>query len=155
MALVQTERSFQKQSQLFLASKKYRGNEKKARYSRSMGLNIPTPEAAKEGTYIDHKCPFTGEVVIRGRIMRGIVTSTKMHRTIIIRRDYLQWIRKYKRFEKRHAKIPAHCSPAFIVKEGDIVTIGECRPLSKTVHFNVIAVKPAAIGVDKKQFRVF
>jgi len=116
-----------------------------------MGLSIQTPPAATEGNFIDHKCPFTGEVVIRGRIMRGIVTSTKMHRTIIIRRDYLQWIRKYKRFEKRHAKIPAHCSPAFIVKEGDIVTIGECRPLSKTVHFNVISVNKLIARVCLRQ----
>ena len=32
-----------------------------------------------------------------------------------------------------------HMSPAFMdVELGDIVTVGECRPLSKTVRFNVI-----------------
>jgi small subunit ribosomal protein S11e len=87
--------------------------------------------------------------------MRGVVVSTKMKRTVIVRRDYLHWIAKYKRFEKRHTKIPAHASPAFVIKEGDIVQIGECRPLSKTVHFNVISVKLCAVGTDKKQFRVF
>jgi small subunit ribosomal protein S11e len=153
--LIQTERAFQKQSQLFLASKKSKAGERKTRYSKNMGLNIPTPKAASEGTYIDKKCPFTGNVSIRGRLMRGIVVSTKMRRTIIVRRDYLHWIAKYKRFEKRHTKIPAHLSPAFVVKDGDIVQIGECRPLSKTVHFNVISVKPCAVGTDKKQFRVF
>ena len=30
-------------------------------------------------------------------------------------------------YEKRHRNIPAHCSPCFDVKEGDIVTIGQCR----------------------------
>jgi small subunit ribosomal protein S11e len=155
MTDIQTERAFQKQSQIFLASKKYRGAEKKARYTKNIGLNIPTPAAAKDGVYIDRKCPFTGNVSIRGRLMRGVVVSTKMRRTVIVRRDYLHWIAKYKRFEKRNNKIPAHLSPAFVVKEGDIVQIGECRPLSKTVHFNVISVKPSAVGTDKKQFRVF
>merc|ERR1712187_437143 len=50
---------------------------------------------------------------------------------------------KYRRFEKRHKNIAVHCSPAFNVKEGDIVTIGQCRPLSKTVRFNVVGHEPA------------
>ena len=155
MSTVQVERAFQKQPQLFLASKKHANGDKKQRYVKSIGLKIETPKAAEEQDYIDIKCPFTGDVSIRGKILRGVCTSTKMRRTIIIRRDYLQWIRKYKRFEKRHSKIPAHVSPAFHVKEGDLITIAECRPLSKTVHFNVISVKAGAVGANKKQFRVF
>ena len=127
----------------------------KKRYVKSIGLKIETPKAAQEKDFIDNKCPFTSDVSIRGRMLRGVVVSTKMKRTIIVRRDYLQWIRKYKRFEKRHTKIAAHLSPAFDVKEGDLVQIGECRPLSKTVHFNVVSVKPSAVGTDKKEFRVF
>ena len=44
----------------------------------------------------DKKCPFTGDVSIRGRILTGRVVSTKMTRTIIIRRDYLHFIPKYR-----------------------------------------------------------
>lgn len=44
---------------------------------------------------IDKKCPFTGDVSIRGRILTGRVISTKMTRTLIIRRDYLHYIPKY------------------------------------------------------------
>ena len=155
MSTVQTERSFQKQRQVFLASRKHANGEKAPRYVKSIGLNIPTPEAAKTGDYIDRKCPFAGDVSIRGRIIRGVVVSTRMRRTIIVRRDYLHWIPKYRRFEKRNSKIAAHISPCFQYKEGDLVTIAECRPLSKTVHFNVVAIKPCAVGSDKKQFRVF
>ena len=111
-----------------------------------------------QGTYIDKKCPFTGNVSIRGRILKGIVKSTKMIRTIIVKRDYLRFISKYKRYEKRHKHIAAHCSPAFRVKDGDVVTVGQCRPLSKTVRFNVLKVESAteagAIRA-KKTFRVF
>lgn len=105
------------------------------------------------GTYVDKKCPFTSDVSIRGRILTGVVHSTKMKRTIIVRRNYLHYIPKYSRYEKRHTNVPAHCSPAFSVKEGDMVTIGQCRPLSKTVRFNVIKVE--AQKRVKKQFAAF
>ena len=76
-----------------------------------------------------------------------------MKRTIIIRRDYLHYIKKYNRFEKRHKNIAAHCSPAVPrVKEGDVVTVGQCRPLSKTVRFNVIKVDAKKESAVKKQF---
>ncbi|CAI5675957.1 unnamed protein product [Oreochromis niloticus] len=108
----------------------------------------------KRGTYIDKKCPFTGNVSIRGRILSGVVTKMKMQRTIVIRRDYLHYIRKYNRFEKRHKNLSVHLSPCFRdVTVGDIVTVGECRPLSKTVRFNVLKVTKAAGA--KKQFQKF
>jgi small subunit ribosomal protein S11e len=72
-----------------------------------------------------------------------------MNRTIIIRRDYLHYIRKYQRYEKRHTNIAAHISPCFRCNEGDLVTIGQCRPLSKTVRFNVLRVTPAGAGAKK------
>lgn len=43
-----------------------------------------------------------------------------------------------------------HCRD---VQIGDIVTVGECRPLSKTVRFNVLKVTKAA--GTKKQFQKF
>ncbi len=76
-----------------------------------------------------------------------------MHRTIIIRRDYLHYIPKYNRYEKRHKNLASHVSPAFRVQEGDIVTVGQCRPISKTVRFNV--VKVAAAKSKSKAFTKF
>ena len=81
-----------------------------------------------------------------------------MMRTIVLRRDYLRFITKYRRYEKRHKNLAAHCSPAFLVKEGDVVTVGECRPLSRTVRFNVLKVESATEAGAmraKKTFRVF
>ena len=74
-------------------------------------------------------------VSIRGRILTGKVVSTKMHRTLIVRREYLHFVPKYARYEKRHSNLAAHVSPAFRVEDGDTVTVGQCRPLSKTVSF--------------------
>jgi small subunit ribosomal protein S11e len=126
------------------------------RYYKNIGLNFKTPKEAIEANYIDKKCPFTSNVTIRGKILKGIVISTKMQRTIIVRRDYLHYVPKYNRYEKRHTNIPAHISPAFSVKEGDIVLIGECRPLCKTVSFNVLKVTPhEVVGNVRKQFMLF
>ena len=152
------EKAYQSQDAIFVARKRVIGSHKvkPMRFVKSVGLGIKTPETAIEGNYVDKKCPFTGSVSIRGRILKGLVVSTKMKRTIIIRRDYLHYITKYRRFEKRHTNIAVHCSPAFNVKEGDVVTIGQCRPLSKTVRFNVVAHEPATNAqVGKKSFRVF
>lgn len=40
------------------------------RYYRNIGLGFKTPKEAITGTYIDKKCPFTGEVAIRGRVFK-------------------------------------------------------------------------------------
>ena len=151
------EKAYQKQDGIFVARKRAIGNarQKPMRFVKNVGLGIKTPDAAIEGSYVDKKCPFTGDVSIRGRILTGMVISTKMKRTIIVRRDYLHYITKYRRYEKRHKNIAVHCSPAFSVKEGDIVTCGQCRPLSKTVRFNVVAHEPQRAKTGKKSFRVF
>merc|ERR1712000_203709 len=134
----QTERAFQKQPTIFLNKKGLAGKSGKSkvpRYTKSVGLGFKTPREAIEGTYIDKKCPFTGNVSIRGRILTGLIHSMKMKRTLVIRRDYLHFIKKYQRYEKRHKTLSAHVSPCFRdLALGDLVTVGQCRPLSKTVR---------------------
>ncbi|KAI7869538.1 40S ribosomal protein [Spinellus fusiger] len=138
----QTEKAFQKQAGIFQNSKI--SSKRNQRWYKDVGLGFKIPKEAKSGSYIDKKCPFTGEVNVQGRILIGVVVSTKMKRTIVVRRDYLHYVPKYNRYEKRHKNISAHLSPAFDhVENGDIVTIGQCRPLSKTVRFNVLKVQKA------------
>merc|ERR1711912_28617 len=139
---VQTARSYQKQPHMFQGKTRLlsRSTRKGARYTKSVGLGFKVPLKAKEGRYIDKKCPFVGDVSIRGKILRGVVHRTFMKNTITIRRDYLHYQKKYRRYEKRHKMISAHCSPAFDPRPGDEVIIGECRPLTKTVRFNVLEV---------------
>ncbi|XP_018331859.1 40S ribosomal protein S11 isoform X2 [Agrilus planipennis] len=149
----QTEKAFQKQQHLNI-NRKVGSKKKVLRRHRNVGLGFKTPREAIEGSYIDKKCPFTGNVSIRGRILTGVVQKMKMQRTIVIRRDYLHYIRKYNRFEKRHRNMSVHLSPCFRdVEIGDVVTIGECRPLSKTVRFNVLKVTKQT--GSKKSFKKF
>merc|ERR1712042_30545 len=142
-----------KQPTVVLVKNKNNKNPTK-RFTHSVGLGIKTPKDAKVGTYIDKKCPFTGNVAIRGRLLTGVVTKLKMQRTCTIRRDYLHYIKKYSRFEKRHKMLSAHVSPAFRdIAQGDLVTVGECRPLAKTVKFNVVKINK--VRTTKKGFSKF
>ena len=124
------------------------------RYYKNIGLGFKTPQEAITGTYVDKKCPFTSDVTIRGKIFKGVVISTKMRNSLVIRRDYLHFIKKYNRYEKRHKTVTAHVSPAFHVKVGDSVTVGQCRPLSKTIRFNVIKLEEGGAS-GKKSFNLF
>jgi small subunit ribosomal protein S11e len=96
----QVEKSFQKQplfhnAKVSTTSRKVAGKDR--RWYKEVGLGFKTPREAIEGTYIDKKCPFTGLVSIRGRILTGKVVSTKMTRTVVIRREYLHFVPKYSR----------------------------------------------------------
>ncbi|XP_045832659.1 40S ribosomal protein S11-like [Trifolium pratense] len=95
----QTEKAYLKQPKVFLSSKKSGKGKRPGkggnRFWKSIGLSFKTPRDAIEGTYIDKKCPFTGNVSIRGRILSGTCHSAKMNRTIIVRRNYLHFIKKY------------------------------------------------------------
>merc|ERR1719502_1586652 len=165
MTDIQTEKAFQKQLGVFLNSKKAVAKKTKEgekaqkikRFSKKIGLGFKTPQEAKDGNYIDKKCPFTSNVTIRGRIFKGVVLSNKMHRTVVLRRDYLHYIKKYNRFEKRHHNLPAHLPPVFSrTRIGDVVTVGQCRPLTKTVRFNVLRVEKKRIeGNVRKTFVMF
>ncbi|MGC9079298.1 MAG: 30S ribosomal protein S17 [Nanopusillaceae archaeon] len=92
---------------------------------------------APENTCNDKKCPWHGEVRIRGFIFEGYVERVKhgIARIIIKRYHYHQ---KYERYEIRISKIKAHVPKCLDIKPGDRVLIGETRPLSKTIHFVVV-----------------
>ncbi|XP_012370056.1 40S ribosomal protein S11-like [Octodon degus] len=155
---IQTERTYQKQPTIFQNKKKVllgeTGKEKLPHYYKNIGLGFQTPKEAIEGTYIAKKCPFTGNISIWGHILSGVVTKMKMQRATVICQDYLHYIHKYYCFEKRHKNMSVHLSPCFRdVQIGIIITVGKGRPLSKTVHFNVLKVTKAA--GTKKQFQKF
>ena len=86
----------------------------------------------------DINCPFHGTLALRGHSLEGIVVSAKMEKTIIVRRDYLNYVPKYKRYERRRSNLAAHSPPCLEIKAGDKVKLAECRPISKTVAFVVI-----------------
>jgi small subunit ribosomal protein S17 len=99
-----------------------------------MAFSLKKPKKTCE----DKNCPFHGKLSVRGRVLDGVVISAKMDKAAVIRRDYLHYVPKFKRYERRHSHIAAHNPPCVNVQEGDWVKIAECRPLSKTVSFVVV-----------------
>ncbi len=86
----------------------------------------------------DSNCPFHGVLSVRGRVIEGIVVSVKMDKTVVVRRDYLNYVPKLRRYERRHSHIFAHHSPCMDIKDDDRVKVAECRPISKNVSFVVV-----------------
>ena len=101
---------------------------------RDIGVDVKPPEKECDDPY----CPFHGHLKVRGQIIEGVVISDKMNRTVTVKREYLYYLKKYERYEKRTSRIHAHNPPCIDAKVGDRVKIMECRPLSKTVSFVVI-----------------
>merc|ERR1711936_584606 len=95
----QNERAFQKQPTTWV-NRKGGLKPSESRFMCNPGLGFKAPAEAREGNYIDKKCPFTGKASIRGRVLTGVITKMKMKNTVVLRRDYLHYVKKYNRFEK-------------------------------------------------------
>jgi small subunit ribosomal protein S17 len=107
--------------------------------ARNIGLKVTPPTRECQ----DPHCPFHGTLPVRGRVMEGVVASAKMKGSVVVRRDTLKLIKKYRRFARAHSMISAHLPPCIDVAVGDRVRLAECRPLSKTVSFVVVqCMKP-------------
>jgi len=106
--------------------------------ARDIGIDVPPPAAACE----DKNCPFHGSLRVRGQVFDGTVVSARMTRTAVVEREYLRYVHKYERFEKRTKRFKVHNPPCLGIQVGDGVRLIECRPLSKTVSFVAIARFP-------------
>ena len=113
---------------------------RKAPAARDIGIDVPLPEKS----CTDEHCPFHGKLSVRGQILEGVVVSTRMQRTAVIEREYLRYLQKFERFEKRTRRMNVHSPPCLALSVGDRVTIMECRPLGKTVHF--VAVRNQGVA---------
>jgi small subunit ribosomal protein S17 len=102
---------------------------------RNIGIPGVNPPRVRECD--DKYCPFHGSTRIRGKITKGVVVSKKSRNTVIIRQDYVQFVRKYQRYERRNSRLACHL-PSCLRNEiniGDLVRIGESRKISKTKAF--------------------
>lgn len=107
---------------------------RKASGVRDIGIDVPVPETA----CTDEHCPFHGKLPVRGQLLEGVVVSTRMQRTAVVEREYLRYLQKFERFEKRTRRMNVHAPPCLGLSVGDRVTVMECRPLAKTVHFVIV-----------------
>ena len=109
--------------------------------SRNIGVALEAPKQRCN----DPNCPYHGTLTVRGRQFTGTVVSTRMRKTAVIEFERLNFLRKYERYEKRRTKLKVHNPECIIAKDGDIVKVMECRPLSKTKNFVIIS----KLGVER------
>ena len=107
---------------------------------KNIGVKLKVPKAKCE----DKKCPFHGNVRVRGREFTGIVVETDAHRSATVEWPRVYHVPKYERYEKRKTRIRVHNPSCINAKKGDKIRIMETRPLSKTKKFVIIE----KIGTD-------
>lgn len=102
--------------------------------TRNIGVDLEAPK----DTCNDKNCPYHGGLKVRGRTFTGTITGLDLNRTAKIEWKRSQYIPKYERYEIRKSSVKAHSPDCISAKKGDIVTIMECRPISKTKSFVII-----------------
>lgn len=71
------------------------------------------------------------------RVLKGVVTSDKCDKTITVRVERRVMHPIYKKYITRSKKFAAH-DPENNCKVGDVVSIRECAPLSKSKTWEVL-----------------
>ncbi len=79
------------------------------------------------------------ETVQNTRTLQGRVTSNKATKTVTVLVDRQGQHGLYGKLLRRSTKLHAHDENSEC-REGDLVRIAECRPMSKTKHFRVVEV---------------
>lgn len=72
------------------------------------------------------------------RVMSGVVVSDKMDKTVVVKVERRVMHPVYKKIVRRSKKYAAH-DEKNSCKIGDVVTIRECRPISKRKCWEVVA----------------
>jgi len=72
----------------------------------------------------------------RRRVLRGLVTSDKMDKTIVVKVSRRVMHKRYKKYITQRGTYKVH-DEANDVREGDTVDIIECRPLSRDKRWRV------------------
>ncbi|HEX5053540.1 MAG TPA: 30S ribosomal protein S17 [Planctomycetota bacterium] len=94
-----------------------------------MSTNIPESNAAAAGT----------KQRAQRKIMRGIVISTKMQKTLVVQVDRKVRHPVYEKFVSRRTKLYAHDEKGE-AKVGDVVDVAHTRPLSKMKCWRLVRV---------------
>lgn len=84
------------------------------------------------------KKPETKQEISRPQMLTGIVTSTSMKDTVVVRTERYVKNSKYQKFVKVSKKYKAH-DAGNTKKVGDKVTIVETRPISRDKHYKIAA----------------
>lgn len=87
----------------------------------------------REGT------PAAEKVAGNPQVRRGTVVSAKPDKTITVRIDTARRHRRYEKIVRSSSTLHAH-DETNDANEGDVVTVVECRPLSRTKRWKLVEV---------------
>ncbi len=111
-----------------------------AKLKRTFEYFMKLKESKKDITCNDKKCPYHGNLSVHGRILFGKVKKISLGKNAYVQWNWLRFIPKYERYEKKTSTVVAHIPSCIEVNEGDNVYIAETRKLSKTKNFVVMEV---------------
>jgi small subunit ribosomal protein S17 len=115
---------------------------------KSIGIPVDPPKQECQ----DKNCAWHGSLSVRGRTFQVFARSSKARDTVMVEWGYTQLVPKYERYERRRSRVVAHSPECLKARDGDSVIIAECRPLSKTKSFVVVAVPKRK--VEQAEFKV-
>jgi small subunit ribosomal protein S17 len=115
--------------------------------TKNIGIKITAPTK----TCSDKKCPFHGEISVRGRDFTGTIIARDVHRTATVEWSRTVKIPKYERYARTRTRVRVHNPSCIDAQEGDRVVIMECRPLSKTKNFVIINNLGKEFGYEQKR----
>ena len=114
--------------------------------AKNIGIEVKAPKETCE----DKKCPFHGNIKLRGRTFTGVIVAKDTHKTATVQWSYKVSVPKYERTEARRTKVHAHNPSCINANVGDVVKIAETRPLSKTKNFVIIENYGKEKGFEEK-----
>lgn len=89
------------------------------------------------------------EKITLPRTLTGVVVSDKMQQTITVLVERRVRHPKYQKIVRRSTKVHAH-NPDNAARQGDVVVVKECRPISKTKTWILESIKEKAERVEER-----
>ena len=108
----------------------------KKQAKKNVGMGFSSPHENCKDTH----CPFHGDLKLHGRIFEGKVIKKNLHKTVNVEWERIAYLSKFERYSKSRSRVKAHNPDCIDAEVGDIVTIVETRPISKTKKFVVVKV---------------
>jgi len=84
--------------------------------------------------------PDLGGLSTRGETLTGRVVGDKMKKTVIVERDVIKYLPKYRKSARSNSRIVAHNPESVGARVGDIVSVAETRKISKTKAWAVVGI---------------
>src|SRR3989344_6001657 len=86
---------------------------------------------APEKNCTDKKCPFHGEINVKGEFLKGKVVKKDVNRSATVEWFRTQYIPKYERYQIRRSRLRTHNPACINASIGEEVLLAKTRPLSK------------------------